>query len=910
MSLTQLESLAAAAFFHEQNPTPEVIRAKIGELRALPFISVSDEEAERLARVFEAQLDVIMSIGSQLVAEGYEPWLPSRRASIEPYFWNRYERLLREQKFPKGVISSLDQVTENIVGLLEDPEKEGEFDRRGMVVGHVQSGKTANYTGVVCKAADAGYKLIIVIAGVHNNLRSQTQSRIDEGFIGRDTGKGLAIDGQHNWIGVGRFDASRKPASFTNTFKDFNKSQASTVGVSIGDLKQPAILVIKKNSNTLKNLIAWLKDNNAKRGGSKIEDSLLLIDDEADNASINTAKGPAEATKINSQIRTLLGLFQKKCYVGYTATPFANIFIDPDSDSEMLGSDLFPRDFIVSLDPPDNYFGANRIFLDSDEKVLRTIDDNEDNLPLKHKIYHEVIGLPDTLKAAIRAFVLARAVRILRGQGTSHSSMLVNASRFTRVQGQLRNEIHDVISNMRNAIRLFSELDVARALADNEIRALHQLWQFEFSECAKWENIQSVLTEAVSPIDVVEVNAKSKGGLDYRNNEKEGLHVIAVGGFSLSRGLTLEGLTVSYFLRNSMMYDTLMQMGRWFGYRPGYDDLCRVWMPDEAQGWYEHIAKATEELREEFRAMAAVQATPKEFGLKVRSHPDTLIVTARNKMGTGKKITLQIGLGNNFIETATLAASPSAIRDNRNAATMLTDQLRALGKDPKDAIQSTSGYLLQNVDYEPIVAFIRGFRNSEGSLLTEPGPVAQYIEERTDDELASWDVLFASVKASDKKLVDTSVLGRTINCQERTIGDRSNDIAIRITNKQRVSTRGIERAGLSAELIAQVEADFVASHPAEQKKLASGKRPNYPDLIYRRVRTRPLLVIHLLDLSLPEGKDLKTKLPDEPVIAWSISFPTTRKPEQKVEYVVGSVWLQENDRDDRDDEDSGGDDGE
>jgi hypothetical protein len=910
MSLQQLESMVSASLFHSKAPTPESIRELIAQVRKLPMIAVTDEEAERLARSFETRLDVSMSIGSQLVMDGYEPWLPARRANIEPYFWQRYRRLLTEQRFPNAVLQTLDQVTDRIVGLLEDPEKDGEWDRRGMVVGHVQSGKTANYTGVVCKAADAGYKLIIVIAGVHNNLRSQTQARIDEGFIGRDTGKGMAIDGQHNLIGVGNFDTTRRPASFTNTLRDFNKQQASSVGVSISDLKQSAILVIKKNSSTLTNLIAWLKDNNAGRGGGKIAVPMLLIDDEADNASINTAKGPGEVTKINGQIRSLLGLFKRRCYVGYTATPFANIFIDPETDDEMWGSDLFPRDFIVSLDPPDNYFGARRVFLDDSDAIIRPIADNEDMLPAVHKLDHRILGLPASLETAIRAFVLSRAIRILRGQGAAHSSMLVNASRFTAVQGQLRNTIHERVCQIRDAARLYACLAPTKALANPEMSALKAVWASEYAECASWADIQPVLLEAASPIDVSEVNARSKAGLDYRGNAKDGLHVIAVGGFSLSRGLTLEGLTVSYFLRNSLMYDTLMQMGRWFGYRPGYEDLCRVWMPEETQGWYEHIAEATEELRAEFKAMEAVSATPRDFGLKVRSHPDTLTVTARNKMGTGKKIALRIGLGNSFIETSTLLATPEALDANRKAATRLAKKLRELGHDPDLAEPVRGGFLLKSVPFGPVVSFIRDFRNAEGSFLTQPGPVAQYIEDRADGELEKWDVLLASVKPDETKVEENEILGRLIHCQQRTMGLRSSDRVIRVTNKQRVASRGIERIGLREEDIAAKEAAYLAIHAEARKKAEKGERLNYPDHIYRHARPRPMLIVHLLEMSQPEGKPRPDWLPEKPIVAWSISFPATSKPEARVEYVVGAVWLAENMPDDRDDEDSGGDDGE
>jgi hypothetical protein len=744
---------------------------------------------------------------------------------------------------------------------------------------------------------------------VHNNLRSQTQARIDEGIIGRDTGKGLAPDGHDNRLGVGFFDSTRKPASFTSTAHDFNKQQAGAVGVSLDNLKEPAVLVIKKNSSTLSNVIAWLKEHNAKRGTKTISAPMLLIDDEADNASINTAKGKGEVTKINGQLRDLLQMFERSCYVGYTATPFANIFIDPDSDDEMVGEDLFPRDFIVSLDPPDNYFGARRVFIDDSDAILRTIDDNEDLLPVVHKKEHPIRALPGSLVEAIRAFVVARAIRILRGQGAKHSSMLVNASRFTAVQSALRTEVQERLRAIKDAARLYGRLPAEQAEADAEIAGLKHVWEREYARAyPAWDEVLATLNESAAAIRVVEVNSKSKGGLDYSSYKDTGLNVIAVGGFSLSRGLTLEGLIVSYFLRNSMMYDTLMQMGRWFGYRPGYDDLCRVWMPEEAQGWYEHIAEAIEELRDELRAMAAINATPKEFGLKVRSHPDTLIITARNKMGTGKKLVMRIGLGKSFVETAVLRADELALKENRKSATRLAQALREAGFDPNDAEPAVGGYLLDGVPVEPVLDFIRAFRNSEGSFSTESGPVSRYIEDRASDELAFWQVLFTSVKASQRKLVNVALLGREINCQERTMGDRSNDKTIYVSNKQRVASRGVEMSGIGKEAIAAVQAKYLQDNPTVRKESEkSGKKPNYPDWIYREVRSRPLLIVHLLELSVPTGA--KFRAPEvQPVIAWSISFPETKRPEQKVEYVVGAVWLKENMAEEWDDDDLGGDD--
>ncbi|WP_296753148.1 Z1 domain-containing protein [Thiobacillus sp.] len=891
-----LENMVGAQLAKEPIPTPQRIRELIETVRNLPFCAnVSSDEAERLALEFEERHGVEMKIGAFLTKTDYEPWLDTARASIIPYYWNRYRQLLVQQGFSGHVLATLDDVTDRILSLLENPQKPGRWDRRGMVVGHVQSGKTANYTGLICKAADAGYRLIIVIAGVHNNLRNQTQIRIDEGFVGRDSARMLTTRDEQV-IGVGKFDSSRRPVTFTNSVRDFNKVMATGVGVPLQNLNEPAIFVIKKESNTLKNLLEWLKEHSARGGTDSVDAPMLLIDDEADNASINTKHGKGEVTRINGQIRDLLNMFERSCYVGYTATPFANIFIDPATDDEMRGADLFPKDFIVSLDPPTNYFGANRVFLEDADRIIRHIDDNEERLPLKHATDFTVTTLPPSLVTAVRAFVVAKAIRIARGQVAVHCSMLVNASIKNAVQRQLRNELHIALEELQASVRVNAALPPAEALRDPAIRALHEVWADEYEDTAgcDWPAVQKRLHEAAASIRTVLINSKSADVLDYAGHAKTGLSVIAVGGFSLSRGLTLEGLMVSYFLRNSMMYDTLMQMGRWFGYRQGYDDLCRVWMPEEAEGWYTHIAEAIEELREELRIMQAANATPEQFGLKVRSHPDTLIVTARNKMGSGEKLRVSIGLGERFAETAILKRDPASLAANRLAARQLADKLAEAGKPLSSAAEVTGGRLLQGVPPGMVEEFISAFQNHPGSMLTEPGPVRRYIEDRRDTELASWDVLFTGVKTPDAQGLTDVSLGIPIYCQRRSAGNRSDCNTLRVTNKQRVASRGVEKTGLTP---AQIEGVEKAYREAEGKE-------NYPDRIYRRMRERPLLIVHLLAIG-NEHEDLRGQ---KPTVAWSISFPRTAMEEMRVEYVVNTTWWKENYRDELDDDEIAGDD--
>ena len=888
--MTDLEKLKTMvrALLGTELVTQERIRELIGFTRPV-CPDVTDAEAEDLARDFETVHGVTMMDGAALQERGFEPWLEDARSGIEPFYWDRYKQLLVNRDFPSQVLATLDSITDRILGLLENPAKDGEWDRRGMVMGHVQSGKTANYTGLVCKAADAGYKVIVIIAGIHNNLRNQTQRRIDEGFIGVDsTGRLRGMVPAQSLVGVGRFDPRRQPNSFTTSQRDFNRVIADSVSIPLQNLKEPVVFVVKKNSNTLRNLIEWLAAQNAQRGTSTVHEPMLMIDDEADNASINIRHGQDEVSRINAQIRELLALFDRSCYVGYTATPFANIFIDPDNEDEMLGHDLFPRDFIVSLDPPDNYFGATKVFIEDADIIVHPVDDNADLIPLKHVKDHRVTGLPGTLETAVRAFIVARAIRLARGQTHAHNSMLVNVSRFLDVQAQIRNEIHGLVDRIRSSVRVNGARSADLAARDPEVAALYGTFHdhFEDSCGVSWQTVLGLLHESVSPVNVVEVNGRSPGSLDYVEHQRTGLNVIAVGGLSLSRGLTLEGLIVSYFLRNSMMYDTLLQMGRWFGYRPGYEDVCRIWMPEEAQGWYTHITSSIEELRDELARMQSVNATPREFGLRVRSHPDTLVVTARNKMGSSTPIRGMIGLANRFVETAILRRDRTSLESNFRAATSLAANLRRSGFPPEEGKQVSGGRLVHAAPVSLVDAFLMAFRNHEGCPTTETEPVRNYIRARQTDELAQWDVFFPGVRPKEApagSLQDSS-LGFRMTCQRRAAGKRSDERTLMVTSRQRVSSRGVERTGLTDDQVRQAEEDYDS-----RQSSSGGRRPNYPDRIYRDVRTRPLLVVHLLAIG-EEGEDLSRK---NPVTAWSISFPRTGRDEERVEYVVNTTWYRE-----------------
>lgn len=891
--LSSLEGMTSMYMASQPGPhTAQSIREIIAQLRVMPMFAgqVEDGAAEELARLIEEKYGISMGFGAIVDAEDFRPWLHDARINGEvgDYYWSRYRKLLNLKGLPKSVIDATDEVTDRVLDRLGDPRNLSPWSRRGMVVGHVQSGKTANYTGLICKAADAGYRLIVVIAGIHNNLRNQTQARIDEGFIGRDTGR-LAHANKaqrQKTIGVGRFGDSEFPVSLTNTLRDFNKATATTNNSQIGQYNVPVVLVIKKNSSTLKNLLEWLEEHSATGASKMVSQPMLLIDDEADNASINTAYARDEVTRINGQLRRLLSMFHRSCYVGYTATPFANIFIDPETDDDALKQDLFPRHFIIGLDAPSNYFGAQKVFLDARERHVRLIDDNEDILPMKHKIDHPVDVLPKSLIHSVRAFVVARAIRNARSQKGAHASMLVNASRFTDVQGRLRSRVADLVDRIRDAVAVDGAKGKA-ALRNPEIAALYEVWEAEFAEAegADWPGVQARLHEVLVAARVVEVNASKRSqALDYDQGGEHGVTVIAVGGFSLSRGLTLEGLTISYFLRNSMMYDTLMQMGRWFGYRPGYEDLCRIWIPADGVGWYAHIHEAMDDLQTQLKRMELAKATPEQFGLAVRSHPESLIVTARNKMGTGREFPMKVGLAGKLVETTRIRTDREQLDRNRQAGRALASAVKASGLPPQ---HPSRGTLFSGVSVDLIRDFLRAFRADASDPLTDPRLMSDYIDARAETELREWDVLFASAQKADAQQEELSdiemrAFGRTVG-----VDDLKNNVLAISGSSRRVGSPGDERVGLTTDQIDEAIKKF------HEECEDSGREPpkTFPPRIFCEVPGRnPLMILRFVEPTIPE--ELKTKSP-RTVLAWSICFPPSQVQGGTVEYIVNTIRMRE-----------------
>ena len=748
--------------------TPDVIRAQVRKAVGItPGLSQSDEEALVAKLMHEANVHVPNATLMDDPADHIE-WLPAKRGSIEWRFWNRYKAFLEQEKqFPEPVVSALGKLTDDILSKLEDPGRPPNWDCRGMVVGSVQSGKTANYCGLICKAIDAGYKLIVVLAGMHNNLRSQTQYRIDEGVLGRDSQKDRNLDQTGSLIGVGKlFTELLHVTTLTSSLEDgdFRAPKADT-SVDIGS--QPVVLVIKKNSSVLKNLLKWVlhvRGKDLPSRARKVVPSvpLLVIDDEADNASVNTKERKHSAaddnsvTAINGRIRELLDAFEKSAYVGYTATPFANIFINPDAETPKHGEDLFPRSFILNVPPPSNYISPARVFgLDGDVDagiepkqglpLCKIVVDHQASFPEKHKKELVVTELPESLKKALLCFIITCATRRARGEKWSHNSMLVHVTRFINVQHQVAQSIQQIIDSIRRQLE-FGEPERQLSI----LTPIKNLWETEFIPVSQqvcvlepndefatvtWEQVVVELRESVARIEVKEINGHAADALNYVAH-KRGINVVAVGGDKLSRGLTLEGLSVSYFLRASQMYDTLMQMGRWFGYRPGYLDLCRLFTTEDLQRWYRHIALAEVELRREFDRMQEAGLTPKRYGLRVREHPGGLLVTALNKMTHAR--TQKLSYAGQIVQTAHFLTDPAAVINN---AEVVNQFLESLGGE-RTAIMRKAAWIWKDISFETLLNhLLRDFTIDSQSWRFQKPELVEFIRRQAGGgELTNWTV--------------------------------------------------------------------------------------------------------------------------------------------------------------------------
>jgi hypothetical protein len=782
-------------------------------------------------------------------------------------FWSRYKAYLKSKGRTLASLNKLDSATDEIISNLANPSIPNDsFEKRGLVVGYVQSGKTGNFTGLINKALDVGYDYIIVLGGLHDNLRSQTQRRVDEGVIGKKAdgtliGCGLVRDYQQSKVFL------LEP--HTTVVHDFSIKKAALLN-PLSEVKH--IFVVKKNAAILENLSEYFTKiiNTYKHHGQRVNSegklrntSLLIIDDESDQASIDTTnysnkeREDTNPKAINMGIRKLLCKFEKNSYVGYTATPFANVFIDDQAKNKDLGKDLFPSSFIAMLEKPNNYMGPYELFgtnnedaklpltrvIERDPSLKRThlvqvddllsgdakknttipdlykedlmsiikwngikispkkkkptkkeynealenyvgvrIDVGDGWLPRKHDPDHDPENwlkskgktLPDSLSLAIDSFLLAVAAKILRGQETDHCSMLIHVTKYTLCQTNVKKIVKEYCDNNFSSILLNDSKTFER---------LKKIWDFDFVLTSQemqsnkqfkgivhnWKDIKPSIKLAVQKLqnirneaNVVAIHGDSLDELSYFDEpfDKEGFNVIAIGGDKLSRGLTLEGLIVSYFLRPTNMYDTLMQMGRWFGYRDGYADLCRIYSEKELLVNYKHVSHAFEELKEMLKVMKVKGSTPKDFGLRILDSEAMMITSPLKSRYAG---TQNLAFSGNSPQTTVFENSINILKSNEK---LLNEFIQSLSKNYLNSYEKRdNSHVWNKVKTDELVEFLEKYIGHQAQPNLSKNLIKEYISKqlnRKPKELTEWTVVLYSLKSSKFTNHEKNIGGKKI----------------------------------------------------------------------------------------------------------------------------------------------------
>ena len=853
----------------------------------------------------------------------------------DDFFWARYKGyLLNNTTMSPRSINLLDNETlPDIMNCLGNPNEtfEGQRFRRGLIIGDVQSGKTATYTGLICKAADAGYKVVILLAGITESLRQQTQERIDEGIVGLTR----KMDGKREEriiVGVGNDGKPIRVASFTSCINDFI-GNCDKITMSLESHNSLVIFVVKKNVSVLRKLHQWLEEQNINPLTGYVDVPMLLIDDEADNASVNTKKDETDPAQTNKLIRKICHLFKNSTYVGFTATPFANVFINPNSVDEMNREDLFPKHFIYALESPSNYVGAQKIFYSDGiyYRNLRFINDidepdytseeykedvqfnmdelNSGTFYYRHKKEWNGI-LPKSLRESILCFFIANVIRDLRGEISTPRSMLVNMTRFVKVQRVIAAHIEKIYENVFNDIRFnFSDYE-----NENKDLSLYKefviIWKTHFGNIVDVDFKRVInktnLLRSIEDIQVMVVNgSKQSNKLDYKANKS--LRVIAVGGLALSRGLTLEGLLISYFYRNTSTFDVLMQMGRWFGYRTGYEDLFQIWTSRTSALWYAEVAQASQELKDDIKDMFDQRLTPKDFGIKVRDNCDELQITASNKMRNASSIQMQYSFYGNIYDTPYVTYNVEHNKHNLSLVSKLALLLKHNGFDFKyadfrkqeknvyDCSDGSSRYY-SDVPKHIIKEFIEQIRCSMANPRFEKKNICDFLDDENNIGLEKWDVVFSGGDSNTQYKLDGVEM---INCLNRAIYDNNKNV-VQISARRRVLTGGSEgKFTLSKDSILLAEQ---RCRDSWERNGENSKGRNIPVKAYfeHLPNRKPILVIMLIEPNSPKEKEeerltkFRKELGDDCIVAFAIGCPGIMDSGKAVKFKVNKVYQQLN----------------
>lgn len=831
-------------------------------------------------------------------------WFTTQRDDIEHPYFERYCNYLRQSGWDTDVIANLKMNCEKTLSRCADPHIEmslPDAKKRGMVMGDVQAGKTANYLGLINMACDFGYRVIVLLAGLTDSLRKQTQDRVDYGFIGAYSN---SIGGIVKYMGVGVPSQQYYAIPLTNGDYDFAKFIQKNVNAAPTDFNKPVILVVKKNAKILESVHNWLKPGEHNISG----DSILIIDDESDNASVNTKKPEYDPSTVNRRIRDIYNNFPIASYIGFTATPFANIFINP-FDVQENDQDLFPADFIVQLNAPDNYFGGEKVFPSdgSISSAIRILNTEEiDFVPVKHKKNLYITILPDSLKEAILCFLLNNVIRTFRGDKYKHRSMMINISPLNDPQESIRIAVDAYLNRLKNIIEQDSYKAEMDFIKNAEMNRLYKIYMTsddrnldfyaQIRDDFAWIDVQHGLWEEIRQFESTIINNRYRGDMryDYSAHADQGSRVIVIGGFVLSRGLTLEGLCISYYSRSATAYDTLLQMCRWFGYRPRYEDLCRIYLSQASIDSFGSVMDAVRDLKEQFREMELQGKTPREFGLMVKESPatleTTLLVTARNKMHHTQIFEHYINYGGVYTDTSKLFKDASK---NRTNLTLLDNFFVVQQEKGRSFSNVNNRYMLRKVSNVDISDLLQQIIIPSVNKRFDCISLATYIKESLI--FPTWDVVVATGESSHVK----SIQGCSLNGSTRVFrlgAQNENYIRLGGTNN-RIIDPGIFDSGV---IITSKQKQDILSKKLKRHPDKPSEQLTATDWL--KLRENPLLAIYYIDLKIDDKnltladreKYVSTKetFGSDLLVGFAVGFPA-RESKVLVQYRANLIKVEE-----------------
>ncbi|WP_161952914.1 Z1 domain-containing protein [Paenibacillus sp. EZ-K15] len=683
--------------------------------------------------------------------------------------WSAYLTFLRKEKNrsnaqTNGMIFTLKTILKHML----KNQSEEEFYVSGMVFKDVQSGKTEHFHGLANLAIDNGYEIVIILSGTQNDLRSQTQIRCDYDILGEKRLHYVLEDGEDRIVGIGKYRNSPVLTQcLTNKLRNGDINASVGEGVYVARPGEPIIIVTKKNIHTLGALISFLRNSKAERN------KVLIIDDEADLASVDTSynvktnrgKHPSDETykpsSINAHIRAMLAYLKKRTYISYTATPFANLLINREIEHPIYGPDLFPKDFILAIPSDENYVGPKQWF--GKNALAAPLRRPLDNAVTRNVISAAFGGvLHDSLRESIKVFILSTAVRLIREGEQEHCSMLIHAD--------FRNVNHDTTYPLVDR-----EIELLRELIEtNDQETINELKKIFKDDIAttsakvfnkplsvRWQDVQDVLLIVVKRIKVMKINGESEDTLNYEDYKNKGLYVVAVGGNKLSRGITLDGLTVSYYLRESRNHDTLTQMGRWCGYKKKYLDVCRLYTTNRLIIAYAQVVESLEKLREDLILMHDTELTPDQYQLEIIEQTTSICpalrvisnaqqnlrlqVTAVNKSRFMRRHKRRSSFSGETLQETSFYNDGKTINENKRIVECFLKNLKGeptlIGK-----YRDQSGYnrIWYGIDMIQVLSMLRAFKSPRGRVHEWVNYIELVQRETKMDELALCDVVLVS----------------------------------------------------------------------------------------------------------------------------------------------------------------------